>query len=85
MPTILVDNPLVRLWYKQDDTFLLPKSCISIEMTSPLAYMEPLSCNLTYMFVSLYRDAFNEYTYDAELAGLVYNLGNTVYGLTVSV
>lgn len=85
LPSILIDTPLQRLWYKQDDAFLLPKACVSIELTSPYAYMDPLSCNLTYMFVSLFRDALNEYAYDAELAGLVYDLNNTVYGLTVSI
>ena len=45
--------------------------------------MDPLSTALSYMFVTLFRDALNEYAYSAELAGLAYDLHNTVYGLTV--
>ena len=51
---------------------------------SPYAYMDPLSTNLTYMFVNLLKDELTEYTYDAELAGLMYDLHSTIYGLTVS-
>jgi len=51
---------------------------------SPFAYMDPLSANLTHMFCQLYRDALTEYTYAAELAGLGYNIQNTIYGLIVS-
>ena len=52
---------------------------------SPYAYMDPLSANLTFMFVTLFKDALNEYTYDAELAGLGYSLHNTIYGLSVGI
>ena len=52
--------------------------------SSPYAFMDPLSTNLTHMFSVLFRDALNEYAYAAELAGLVYDLNGTIYGLTVS-
>ncbi len=45
--------------------------------------MDPVCTNLTYLFVVLFNDALNEYAYDAELAGLNYNLHSTIYGLTV--
>jgi insulysin len=51
---------------------------------SPLAYMDPLSCNLSNMFVQLFRDSLNEYAYAADLAGLQWEFGNSKYGITVS-
>ena len=51
---------------------------------SPYAYMDPISTNLTYMFVTVFQDALTEYSYAAELAGLTYSLHNTIYGVTVS-
>lgn len=51
---------------------------------SPLAFLDPAYTGMLYMFVSLFRDALNEYAYAAELAGLGYSLDNTKYGLTVS-
>lgn len=83
-PVIIHSSEMTRLWYKQDNTFLLPKACVNIELKSPYAYLDPINSDLNYMFVSLFRDALNEYAYDAELAGLNYSLNNTTYGLTLS-
>lgn len=53
------------------------------DFVSPMAYLDPLNCNLTHMFVQLFRDELNEYAYAAELAGLKWELINTKYGLIV--
>jgi secreted Zn-dependent insulinase-like peptidase len=55
-----------------------------VVLDSPLAYLDPVSCNMTYMFVQLFKDALNEYAYAAELAGLRWELTNTKYGMIVS-
>lgn len=36
------------------------------------------------MFVQLFKDSLNEYTYAAELAGLKWDIANTKYGIIVS-
>ena len=59
-PTILHQNSLGRLWFKQDNEFLLPKNCINIELKSPIAYSDPHHSNLTYMFGMLFKDELNE-------------------------
>lgn len=84
-PSIIEDTPLMRVWFKQDDEFRLPKANITFDFVSPLAYIDPMSCNNTYMFVQLFRDALNEYTYSAELAGLKYELSNSKYGINLSI
>merc|ERR1712013_956940 len=81
-PTILHQDSLGTLWFKQDNEFLLPKNCINIELKSPIAYSDPHHANLTYMFAMLFKDELNEYVYAAELAGLGYSLVNTKSGLT---
>ncbi|KAI4457948.1 nardilysin [Holotrichia oblita] len=85
MPVIIKDTPITRVWFKQDDKFLLPKANLMFDFVSPLAYLDPMNCNLTHMFVQLFRDALNQYTYAAEIAGLKYELSNTKYGLILSV
>ena len=52
---------------------------------SPLAYMDPLHCNLTCLFAVLLRDSLNEYAYAAELANINYAIESTVYGINVSI
>lgn len=74
---------MTRVWFKQDDKFLLPKANVMFDFVSPMAYLDPLNCNLTHMFVQLFRDGLNEYAYAAELAGLKWELINTKYGLIV--
>lgn len=84
MPKVIKDTTFSRVWFKQDETFKMPKLCISIDMASPFCYADPLSANLTYMFVTVFKDALTEYAYDAELAGLYYDLTKSMYGIKVS-
>ncbi|XP_011877957.1 PREDICTED: insulin-degrading enzyme isoform X2 [Vollenhovia emeryi] len=84
-PIILEDTSLVRLWYKKDDEFIVPRAKMIFDFVSPYAYMDPLSCNLTNMFVQLFRDSLNEYAYDAELAGLQWELNNSKYGIALGI
>ncbi|XP_044760344.1 insulin-degrading enzyme [Coccinella septempunctata] len=84
-PLIIKDTALTRVWFKQDDVYKLPKANLMFDFVSPLAYLDPLNCNLTHMLVQLFRDALNEYAYSAEVAGLKYELINTKYGLILAI
>ena len=59
-PTILHQDSLGRVWFKQDQEFLLPKNFVTFNMRSPLAYFDPHHTNLTCMFVSLFTDDMKE-------------------------
>lgn len=83
-PEIIENNRMCRIWYKQDDEFLLPKCCICLQMTSPYVYTEPMNVNLNHMYVSLLHDSLTEYVYNAALAGLNYSIDNSKYGITLS-
>lgn len=85
LPEMIKDSEMTRLWFKQDDTYLLPKACINFELISPLGRSDPVNCNLMYLFISLFKDALNEYAYDAELAGLHYGLECTIYGMSLGI
>ncbi|XP_043278498.1 insulin-degrading enzyme isoform X2 [Venturia canescens] len=84
-PVIIEDSPFTRIWFKQDDEFLLPKVNLTFDFTSPLAYMDPVSCNLTYMYIQLVKDSLNEYAYDAGLAGLTWEFSGSKYGITMTI
>lgn len=51
---------------------------------SPMAFLDPLKVNLTNVFVLLVRDILTEYTYDASLASLKWDVACSKYGLVVS-
>ncbi|PIK49484.1 putative insulin-degrading enzyme isoform X5 [Apostichopus japonicus] len=84
-PALIYESPISKLWFKQDNTFQMPKACMYFEFASPLAYLDPVSCNMTKLFSILLRDSLNEYAYDAELAGISYSIDSTIYGLQVSI
>ncbi|KAK4883510.1 hypothetical protein RN001_006829 [Aquatica leii] len=83
-PIIVQDTALTRIWFKQDDKYFLPKANIMFDFVSPLAYLDPINCNLNHMFVQLFRDALTEYVYAAEIAGLKWELTNTKSGLILA-
>uniref|UniRef100_A0A8C9F4L4 Insulin-degrading enzyme n=1 Tax=Pavo cristatus TaxID=9049 RepID=A0A8C9F4L4_PAVCR len=80
-PALVKDTAMSKLWFKQDDKFFLPKACLNFEFFSPFAYVDPLHCNMAYLYLELLKDSLNEYAYAAELAGLNYDLQNTIYGM----
>ncbi|XP_067656756.1 insulin-degrading enzyme-like [Haliotis asinina] len=84
-PVIIKNDSLTRLWFKQDDKFLLPKSYISLQFYSPVAYSDPGCVCMLSLFVSLMNDALTEYTYSAELAGLSYSFSSSRNGFHISI
>ncbi|XP_053623263.1 insulin-degrading enzyme [Plodia interpunctella] len=82
-PIIIKDTPMMRLWFKRDGEFHLPKAVMTFDLVSPLAYAEPLSCSLTSVWVLLLRDSLQQFAYAAELAGLRWSVGNAKYGLSI--
>lgn len=83
-PTIIMDTPILRVWHKQDDQFNKPKACMTFDMSNPIAYLDPLNCNLNHMMVMLLKDQLNEYLYDAELASLLLSVSTKPCGIDVS-
>lgn len=73
-PVLAHQSPLSRLWHKKDDRFFLPKANVYLLLRSPLIDATPNNAVMCRMFVELLKDALTEYSYDAELAGLAYNI-----------
>ncbi|XP_013144046.1 PREDICTED: insulin-degrading enzyme [Papilio polytes] len=84
-PIILKDTPLMRLWFKRDNEFKLPKAYLTLDMFSPLSYAEPESCALLSVWVLLVRDGLQEYAYAADLAGLRWNVTISKQAINIEV
>ncbi|GBB86466.1 hypothetical protein RclHR1_01290010 [Rhizophagus clarus] len=82
-PDIIKNTKISRLWYKKDDVFWVPKANIFILLKSPLAYATPLYHVKTQLYSALVKDALNEYLYDAELAGVGYDIDFQIQGLSI--
>lgn len=84
-PLIIHDTPMIRVWFKQDTDFMKPKTIMNFDFSNPIVYSDPLNCNLTHLFVQLFKDDLNEYLYAADLAELRLNVTNTTYGVSVRI
>ena len=70
-PVILRDTAFTRLWYKQDNVFLLPKASINVAIFNPVAKLECASLkHHMCIFESLLKKEMKQYSYEANQAGL---------------
>ena len=84
-PRLIRNDHMVRLWYKKDDQFWVPKATVEVIMRNPVCGATPSTTMITQLFVELIHDYLGEYSYDAEIAGLAYNLIGYSAGLNVRV
>lgn len=84
-PKLIRHDDRVRLWFKKDDRFWVPKATVHVTLRNPLVWATPTNLIKTKFYCELVRDSLDEYSYDAELAGLDYHLSANILGLDVSV
>ncbi|KAI8639740.1 Metalloenzyme, LuxS/M16 peptidase-like protein [Parasitella parasitica] len=84
-PELIKDTPITRIWYKKDDTFWVPKTNVWATFKNPLLLATPRNSVILDLYISLLTDSLSEYSYDAEVAGLVYFLSQGSKGFTLQV
>ncbi|KAF8163442.1 Metalloenzyme, LuxS/M16 peptidase-like protein [Crassisporium funariophilum] len=83
-PHLIRETPLSTLWHKKDDKFWVPKSHVIIDLRSPLANASARASVLTRLYTDIVNDSLTEFSYDADLAGLSYNLMPHSTGLFIT-
>jgi len=73
-PTLIRNEDNVRLWYKKDDQFWVPKANINIYLRNPVTKSSARNAAIAHLYAELVQDSLTEYSYDAEIAGLSYSL-----------
>lgn len=84
-PKLIRNDPNVRLWWKKDDQFWVPKANVYVCLRCPIGYMSAYTVALSSLFKDLVDDSLTEYAYDAELAGLSYDLMRVTTAFEVQV
>ncbi|KAF2685190.1 hypothetical protein K458DRAFT_417258 [Lentithecium fluviatile CBS 122367] len=84
-PKLIRNDDSVRLWWKKDDQYWVPKANVSIHFRTPMAHLTPRTAVMATLYRELVNDALVEYSYDADISGLVYEFSNHSTGLSVSV
>ena len=84
-PKLIRNDDTMRLWWKKDDRFWVPKTNFLITVRSPMTYATPASSVKTRLFCELVKDSLSEYAYDADISGLAYNLSGTALGIDINI
>ncbi|POS73455.1 a-pheromone processing metallopeptidase Ste23 [Diaporthe helianthi] len=84
-PTMIRNDGLARTWYKKDDRFWVPKANLLVSCRSPIIFASAENSVKARFFTDLVRDALEEYSYDADLAGLQYSVSLDARGLVIEV
>jgi insulysin len=84
-PGLIRNDELMRLWWKKDDTFWVPKANLTIRLRNSLIDITPANYVKATLFCLLVKDSLVEYSYDAEISGLAYSIQATSSGLDISV
>lgn len=84
-PKLVRNDEHVRLWFKKDDQFWVPKATYFLKLRTPMCRMTARNAAMSFIFTALVQDSLQEYSYDAELAGLEYDLDSTSLGLECTI
>ncbi|CAK7323528.1 unnamed protein product [Dovyalis caffra] len=69
-PRCIIDEPLMKFWYKLDSTFKVPRANTYFRINLKGAYASLKSFLMTELFLLLLKDELNEITYQASVARL---------------
>jgi insulysin len=84
-PKLIQLDDKVRVWFKKDDKFCVPKAALRITLRNSLVWTSPASYVKARLYCELVMDALEEYSYDAELAGLGFSISAGIHGLNIKV
>lgn len=84
-PSVISTTNKMNVWFKQDQTFKVPKGTIEIAMHLPSSNSDVSSSVLTSLSIELFNDAINDVNYYAELVGMHATLHTWRDGLVIKV
>ncbi|KAM4054774.1 peptidase M16 domain-containing protein [Hirsutella rhossiliensis] len=84
-PRVLRNDSQACTWWKKDDTFWVPKANVMVSLKNPIVHATAENSVKARLFTELVRDALEEYSYDAELAGLEYTVSLDSRGLFLDI
>lgn len=84
-PKALIKDALCELWFRQDDTFLLPDGFINLYLITPLMRRSPQDYMSGVLYTYLVEFCIAEQLYPALVAGLTYGLDTADKGLVLRV
>ncbi|KAI1004510.1 putative zinc protease [Podosphaera aphanis] len=84
-PRLIRNDDMVRTWYKKDDQFWVPKANLFVNCRNTIPSASAENQLKARLYTDVVRDALEEYSYDAELAGLDYSVSSHSMGIQIAV
>lgn len=84
-PKLIRHDDNVRIWWKKDDQYWVPKANVHIYFKTPITSATARVTLLCTLYRDLVNDALVEYSYDADISGLSYDFTNHLNGLSVTI
>ncbi len=82
-PEIVYENNNVKGWHLNDNIYDLPKTSISARLKLPTVAESAENFVATKIYARMLKDALNETSYNAALAGLSYSIAPTSRGIDI--
>jgi insulysin len=83
-PSVLRDDDYGTVFFWQDNFFKEPKLYMQLSLSFPPSNTSPANQVMCELFLRLLKESLNEYAYNAEIAGLAYNVEATLSGVTLT-
>ncbi|MCY9828048.1 insulinase family protein [Vibrio chagasii] len=83
-PQLLQELDGFKLWHLQDHQFRVPKGVVYIAIDSPHSVASPRNIVKTRLCVEMFLDSLEKETYQAEIAGMGYNMYTHQGGVTLT-
>jgi insulysin len=84
-PSLLLDSPVCRLWYKPDTEFRMPTVNLLVNLLNPVAYASPIEQVKAQLWQMALEDSCNDFSYLASMAGLHCQVSTTRSGLEIHI
>ncbi|MGD8174010.1 insulinase family protein [Vibrio sp. TRT 21S02] len=84
-PHVIEELPGFKLWHMQDTEFRVPKGVVYVAIDSPYAVENPRNIVMTRLCVEMFLDSLAKETYQAEIAGMGYNMYAHQGGVTLTI
>ncbi|PLW81727.1 peptidase M16 [Kineobactrum sediminis] len=84
-PILALSEARQSVWFGQDPEFRIPRGATYINFRSPQVGQQPDQTAAAALYAALLKDAANEFTYPAQLAGLNFDVYKHAQGLSLRV
>jgi insulysin len=84
-PTLFLERPNLRMWFKMDRYWRVPKTYIRLSLLTPNVYRSPRTMTLNRIYQRVLQDDLNSFVYDASVAGCNYRVACIPTGYRISV